>query len=136
MTGKQWINSNKLTIQYTFSILNPGVFGHSGILFDFVSICEYMYIGIEATDIDYTLFIRQINNDGNTYNYQVLNSTLLISYTTGTYYTMSISVEQNKHFQISINNEIKLTYNYNYILQFDGLSGYIGIMNNNLSINA
>eukprot|EP01084_Bolivina_argentea_P290938 499913_1 len=135
MTGKQWINSNKLTVEYTFSILNPGVCGHSGVLFDFISICEYMYIGIEATDIDYTLFIRQIENDYDGYSYLVLNSTL-ISYTIGTYYTMSISVEQNKHFQISINNEIKLTYNYNNILQSNVLSGYIGIMNNNLSINA
>eukprot|EP01084_Bolivina_argentea_P319438 554075_1 len=46
MTDKQWINSNKLTIQYTFSILDADVSGDSGILFDFISICEYMYIGI------------------------------------------------------------------------------------------
>ena len=139
MNGKQWVNIDEsLRIHYMINIeniTNNSGSGDTGILINYVNFCEYYYVGISVTNNGYKLFISEMKDS----IYTELISKPISILSNKIYYQLSIDVEYNPNnitFIVSINN-FSITYfditPINYMILS---SGYIGIKNNALIINA
>ena len=137
MHGKQWENSGDdiLRVHYMFQISSNGD-GDTGILLNYVDLCEYYYAGIRMDSGTYTLFIARIKDD----MYKEGSNTV-ITLSTNTYYRLEINVTWTisvASFDICINGQNCISYDdvdpiYNNTPTY---SGYIGVKNNGLNMDA